>query len=271
MFTEGRADWPATPQLEFVGGNEVPSVRVIAGKPDDVERVDVFYCLNNDWPTTRFWRAVPEVHPEKDAFIAATPFLAETDTLYAFANVTFKTGVSLSSRLVKKSVADLPGVKPTLKREALIDAMDSYTDWNWVPAYTDPCREDRFFGDWKGPAGELGFTLDAKTFNLAGPTSYYFGTRKIGDSQFNGVGRKVLLLDHLAKNAPEKLTGRPFNRPRAKWEASSRRASPAIGESNDAPGGWRRASFAICRAASKLGRCCVLHSSDEPSEQAASI
>jgi dienelactone hydrolase len=227
--------WPATPQLEFVGGNEIPTVKVTAGKPEDVERVDVFYCLNNDWPTTRFWRTVPEVRREKDAFIAATPFLAKTDTLYAFANVTFKSGVRLSSRLVKKPVAELPGAKPTLTRQTLIDAMDSYTDWNWVPAYTDPCREDRFFGDWKGPSGERGFTLDAKTFNHAGPTSYHFGTRKIGDSQFNGVGRKVLLFDHLATNPPEKLTVRLFNRPAGQVGSEFSAVLPvAIGE-----GDWR--------------------------------
>ena len=86
--------------------------------------------------------------------------------------------------------------------------MDTARDWHWVPAYTDPCRDDRFFADWKGPDGERGFTLDPKTFGSAGQWHFHFGTRKIGDPQFRGAGRKALLLDYPAENAPEKLTVR---------------------------------------------------------------
>ena len=86
--------------------------------------------------------------------------------------------------------------------------MDSSADWNWEPAYTDPCREDRFFAEWKGPGGERGFTLDPKTFGYGGAMHYYFGTRKIGDPQFRGTGRQTLLLDFPTNNTPEKLTVR---------------------------------------------------------------
>src|SRR5205085_2031866 len=91
--------------------------------------------------------------------------------------------------------------------------MDGAGDWNWVPAYTDPCRDDRFFADWTGPGAERGFTLDPKTFSLAGPMTFYFGTRKVGDPQFSGAGRTALLLDHLAANTPEKLVIRLTHRP----------------------------------------------------------
>ena len=141
-------------------------------------------------------------------FTAALPFTAPTDSLIAFANVTYDSVIRISSRLEKRPVSELPSVKPTLERQTLIDAMDSPADWNWVPAYTDPNREDRFFAEWSGPNGERGFTLDPKTFNRAGPMTYYFGTRKIGDPQFCGVGRKLLLLDHWAAHPPEKLTVR---------------------------------------------------------------
>jgi hypothetical protein len=175
--------------------------------------VDVYYCLNNDFPTTRFWRTVAGVRRDKNDFLGSAPCLARTDVLFVFANVSYKSGVRISSGLSRRAVADLPGAKPTLKRQALIDAMDSARDWNWVPAYTDPSREDRFFADWTGPKGERGFTLDPKTFNRAGPMTFYFGMRKIGDPQFSGVGRKTLLLDHRGAAAPEKLTVRVANRP----------------------------------------------------------
>src|SRR5678815_4104533 len=40
-----RAAWPATPRIEFVGG-EVPQVRVTPAHADDTERVDIYYCLD---------------------------------------------------------------------------------------------------------------------------------------------------------------------------------------------------------------------------------
>jgi hypothetical protein len=203
--------WPATPKVVIAGGDGVPVVRVNPAHPEQVERVDVYYCLNNAIPTSRFWRPV-ETSREKGGFTGAAPFLAPTDVLYAFANVTYRSGVRISSRLVTRPVSGLVGVRPTLERQTLVDAMDTARAWSWVPAYTDPCRDGRFFADWAGPGGERGFTLDAKTFNRAGPMAFHFGTRKVGDPQFLGTGRKALLLDHLAAHAPDKVTVRLLNR-----------------------------------------------------------
>jgi len=175
--------------------------------------VDVYYCLNNDFPTARFWRTVTDVRRDNGGFIGPAPFLARADVLYAFANVTYRAGVRISSKLVTKPVSELAGVRATLERQTLVDEMDTACDWTWVPAYTDPCREDRFFADWVGPAGERGFTLDPKTFNRAGPMAFHFGTRKVGDPQFRGTGRKALLLDYLAAHTPDKVTVRLSHRP----------------------------------------------------------
>jgi dienelactone hydrolase len=204
-------DWPATPAIEIAPGT-VPVVRVSPDRPADVNHVDIYYCLNNDWPTTRFWRTCPTVRCEGDSFAGDAPFLSEDDLLIAFANVSYRSGVRISSKLAKSSVRDLSGARPSLQREPLIDAMDTSTDWAWVPAYTDPCRDDAFFGPWTGPDGEQGFTLNTTTFNHAGATSYYFGTRKIGDPQFCGSGRTTLLIDHPADSSPESLTVRVRHR-----------------------------------------------------------
>jgi dienelactone hydrolase len=205
--------WPSTPGLEMRGGGDEPLARVRPADAANVERVDVFYCLSNDWPTTRFWRTAADARREGGEFVAATPFLAPEDVLFVFANVTYKSGARISSRLVRQPVAELAGVRPSLKRQALIDAMETSTDWNWVPAYTDPCRDDRFFTEWRGDGGEIGFTLDPKTIGHGGAMPYYFGTRKIGDPQFRGTGRKALLLDHPAANTPDRLTIRLTVRP----------------------------------------------------------
>ena len=124
--------------------------------------------------------------------------------------------------------------------------MDTARDWTWVPAYTDPCREDRFFADWTGPAGERGFTLDPKTFHRAGPMAFYFGTRKLGDPQYRGTGRKALLLDHLAAHAPDKMTVRLSHRPPGQIPDRVHGRPPGGGRGRRAggPGGWSRGSSA---------------------------
>ena len=126
-------------------------------------------------------------------------------------------------------------MRPTLERQSLVDAMDTARDWAWVPAYTDPSREGRFFAGWSGLDCERGFTLDPETFPRAGPMAFHFGTRKVGDPQFNGAGRRALLLDHLADHAPERLTVRLSHRPPGRNPTEFTAVLPvAIGE-----GGWR--------------------------------
>ena len=83
-------------------GDGVPVVRVTPSDMDRVERVDAYYCLNNDWPTTRFWRTVTGVRREKEEFLGPAPYLARTDVLFVFASVTYKSGVRISSRLARR-------------------------------------------------------------------------------------------------------------------------------------------------------------------------
>jgi hypothetical protein len=65
--------------------------------------------------------------------------------------------------------------------------------------------------------------------------AFHFGTRKVGDPQFNGAGCRALLLDHLADHAPERLTVRLSHRPPGRNPTEFTAVLPvAIGE-----GGWR--------------------------------
>ena len=129
--------------------------------------------------------------------------------LYVFGNVTYASGPRVSSRLLKKPVSEIPEAKPTLRKQTLIDSMDTAIDWNWVPAYTDPCKADAtYFADWKGEGGQRGFTLHPQMFNHQEKMHYYFGTRKIGDPQFRGESQTALLLDCWPDAVPAKLTVR---------------------------------------------------------------
>jgi hypothetical protein len=115
---KGKGDpWPASPRVEVLAGagGGVPVVRVTPTALDLVENVDIYYCLNNDWPTARFWRTVADVRRELGGFAGSAPFLAPSDVLYTFANVTYRSGVRLSSRLDTRPAAERAGVKPTLR------------------------------------------------------------------------------------------------------------------------------------------------------------
>lgn len=206
--------WPATPRIELSVADETPVVRVTPVEASQVKCVDIVYALNNDWPMTRFWRRATAQQGEDGTYVAATPVVSGDDTIYALANVTYRSAIRISSRLVKCSVTELPGARPSLSSSAMIDTMDTATDWNWEPAYTDPKEGDTcYFGPWNGAGGERGFTLDAGLFNHQQPMTFYFGTRKIGDPQFRAaVGAQTLLIDVLAENLPQALTVRVKHR-----------------------------------------------------------
>ena len=67
--------WPATAKVEFAAGaGGVPEIRVIPAEPEQVAKVDVLYCLDNDWPTTRFWRLAGETKRANNIFTSAAAF-----------------------------------------------------------------------------------------------------------------------------------------------------------------------------------------------------
>jgi len=206
----GKPDaWPAVPQIEFTAADTagVPQAKVTPPDAEQVERVDVYYALSNDWPMTRFWRTVETARRDDGSFVGAAPFVDVGDLLIAFANVTYRSGIRHSSAIVKCPANEIPGARPTLARQSSIDLMETATDWTWVPAYTDPNQGDtRFFEPWQGKDGERGFTLDGKMFPHVRPMNFYFGTRKIGDPQFRGTTEATLAIDCLAEALPEKLT-----------------------------------------------------------------
>ena len=148
--------------------------------------MQIFYALNNPWPPSRFWRS-PAVRRQADGtWQADAPVFAVEDVIFAFANVTYASGIRLSSSLAKSAVKGLSGVKPTLAWEPLIDDMQDCEDWRYGPAYTDPSMDTTFFTNWQGPNGEKGFTLNAAMWG-GGEINFEFGTHKLGDPQWQGT------------------------------------------------------------------------------------
>lgn len=219
--------WPESPKIEVQGGDVVPRIVVTVAQPDEVESVTAHYGLDNPWPTSRFYRAVAAVKVGDLAYAAPSPILAPDDTIYAFASVAYRSGIHLSTRLVTVAARDLPAIRPTLQRAALIDAMDDDRAWFWWLAGTDPLNQTALLHPWTGPHGEHGFTH-------AQPGGFSFATAALSDPQFKSEGTSALLIDVWAEAFPAALevtVATKFFQP----GQINYKAQPKPGEPND---GW---------------------------------
>jgi len=203
--------WPQTPRVALQGGQERPEIHMVPDQSTFVRQVQIYYALSNVWPQSRFWRSTSTRRREDGVFVADAPFIAADDVIHAFANVTYASGVRLSSSLIKVVARDLPGVKPTLTWEPVIDDMSDGEDWRYGPAYTDPTSDASYFVTWQGPTGEKGFTLNPALWG-GGEIAFDIGTHKIGDPQWRGQGRETLLLDYDAGRPLKGLTIKAIQR-----------------------------------------------------------
>jgi hypothetical protein len=205
----------------------IPRIVVEVNQPGEVESVTAHYGLNNPWPTSRFYRAVTATKGPDGHYSATAPIVAPDDTIYAFANVAYRSGIQLSTRLIKVGARNLRDVQATLQRSVLIDAMDDDHAWFWWLAGTDPLNQAALTEPWAGPHGELGFTH-------AQPGAFSFATAALGDPQFKNEGSSTLLLDVWAETLPASLevtVATKFFQP----GQINYKAKPEIRESKD---GW---------------------------------
>jgi hypothetical protein len=190
--------WPEPPKIEVQGRGPEANLTVTIAQPGEVESVTGYYGLNNPWPTSRFYRTVPMTAGTASLYTGQVPVLSPEDTIYAFANVAYRSGIHLSTRLVKVAAKDFPGIKSSLQHTALMDAMEDDRAWFWWLAGTDPLNQTALLEPWTGPAGEHGFTH-------AQPGGFSFATMAPGDPQFKSDGTSVLLIDVWAANYPAAL------------------------------------------------------------------
>jgi hypothetical protein len=206
----GRGEgWAETPRIELRAG-ETPEIIVTPDRPEAVERVEILYALNNPLPMSRFWRGAEGAARDGAIWRGRAPFHAAGDVIYTFANVAYREGYTLSSRLLRRAARELAEARPSLEAERLIDRMEDTSGWYYVPAYTDPNRETVYFQPWKGAAGEKGFTLHPAAFGEV--VNFHFATHKPGDPQWRRRGTGAIALDLLAERAPEKLVLRASER-----------------------------------------------------------
>ena len=87
--------------IEVRGGETIPRLIVQVAQPGEVASVTAHYGLSNAWPTSRFYREGIAKKIEDDRYAAPAPIFACDDTIYAFANVAYRSGVHLSTRLIR--------------------------------------------------------------------------------------------------------------------------------------------------------------------------
>src|SRR4051812_26005346 len=108
--------WPATPAiaLDQVDDSGIPLIRVSPEQPKKVERVEIFYALNNTCPRSRFWRGINQVKNDKTSWTGEAPFLDPQDVIFTFASVTYPGGVKMSSGMLRVPVSGLAKANPSL-------------------------------------------------------------------------------------------------------------------------------------------------------------
>jgi dienelactone hydrolase len=189
--------WPDSPTIQIIGGRPVPQIVVTADRSTEVQAVEIDYALNAPYSGCRFWRTAQPVKADDGTWRADAPITAPSDMLYALANVSYTSGVTLSSPVVTSAAANLPGVQATLMWQAEIDRMESHQQWYYVPAYTDPCIAETYFRDWETPDATRCFTLNAAMWQ-GNPVHIDIATFALSDPQFRGRSGCRLLLDYWA-------------------------------------------------------------------------
>ncbi len=173
------APFPTSPQAEVsLAADGVPQLIVRPDVSQPIRRVELFNALENANPKNRYWRSAGGRRVGND-WIAGTPVFDVKKPLFAFANVTYESGVCLSSNLVTVVPATLGAAKATDVTSTLIDDFTGGID-GWVtrsPA-TDPIPPvPSLLRRADGPDGEPGITV-TQTIPIS--------THKIGDPRWRG-------------------------------------------------------------------------------------
>jgi dienelactone hydrolase len=89
--------WPESPRLKLgLDASGVPQATLEPDRPAAVTRVEIHYAVRNDDPVTRYWRSAEVIQHDR-RWVAPLSILDAQDRLFALANVTYDSGVCLSS------------------------------------------------------------------------------------------------------------------------------------------------------------------------------
>jgi dienelactone hydrolase len=182
---KGGPAWPKTPQVRLtLDRNGVPEAIVVPDASADVSSIDVYYALGDKRPQVRFWRTAAATRNGKE-WRAALPVMDAWEDVRAFANVSYRSGVCLSTSLAHAIPAQLGKARATLAWTASLGhGADGLSHWKFLGAYTDPSL------DWShlktGRDDEVGPFLTFNAERLGDPIPVQLYTHLVGDPQHQG-------------------------------------------------------------------------------------
>jgi dienelactone hydrolase len=177
-WLKGGPAWPKSPVAKVaLGPDGVPVVTLTADRPAQVERVAIYYAVENPRAVSRNWRNATAAR-SGDCWQAPLPVLNAEASLFAFANVRYRSGVYLSSNEEAVVPSTLGAAKATdTVSSVLFDGSDGTGMWVTGSPCTDPVPPGRIpvpIRPATGPEGKAGFTVNSH----AAPITYQPGDPK---------------------------------------------------------------------------------------------
>jgi hypothetical protein len=116
------------------------------------------------------------------------------DPLFAFANVTYRSGVSLSSTLLRETPSQLGAPRATLQWSPVQEhGRDGLEGWFYTAAYTDPNVDWPILKVERDAAGAAYLALDGDRFG--DPLEFSLSTHLLNDPQWEGREGFALAFD----------------------------------------------------------------------------
>jgi dienelactone hydrolase len=190
--------FPGDPKLELrVVADEDPVATVFPADARHVDKVDVFYSLGDKPAPNRYWRRAEVTHTST-VWKAKLPLLEPTDKCQTFANVYYKSGVCLSTKLARRVHGGSPQSEPraSLKWSASpkVEGDDAGAPFVFARANTDPNVAIAYFIRADGAADRDAVCLNPAVFGK----TIRFGivTHYIGDPGYAGRDGMSLAFDY---------------------------------------------------------------------------
>lgn len=163
VHLKGEGVWPANPDAHMVKGEGgVPVFSLTPDRPKDVVKVEVFYALENPFAVNRHWRN-GQVRESGGVYSAGTPVMNAEEYLFAFANITYQSGIVITSPLQAVMPSGIGAVASIIEPSRLFyDGVEGLAGWTHNSTGTDPipARAQKRLMTATGPEGKPCFTVD---------------------------------------------------------------------------------------------------------------
>lgn len=184
--------WPDSPQLRVGLGAASGLARATLQLPNptEVQRV-AFYYSADPYPQSRFWRTLAPDRSDA-GWSAALPLTTTGQGLQAFANVHYKSGLTLSTPLVlvTATTLEVAGIKATDTPVLLIDDFShGWEDWFTVDGGANVLLSEGWF---YRKVTATATTPAGITWNLPNKTIWKYFTRKTGDLKWRAPAGAAL-------------------------------------------------------------------------------